>query len=756
MDSETLESIFVQRHALLKQSVQWVEESLFTHQKKHLLFIGPRGSGKTHLITMIINRLKTTRDPKELVIVWLGEDDVIMNFTGFALAVINQMALNYPARFNNNCLDALAVNKSDDIGNIIFNDIQKQVGDAKLLIVKENMSDVFAGLKDIGQKQLRAYLQEHDYISLLCSSQKLFNGVSSRSSAFWGFFDIHHLTPLSVEEAMMLMKNIAQLKQDNELVEFLDSDQGYYRVRALHYLAGGNHRLYIELASFLTKASLDSLVDAITQLADHLTPYFQERIRSLSPQQAGIIQKLCKLSSAVQVKVLAKSLFIDERSVASQLKELKDMGYVISHKRGRSSYYEIAEPLLRLSLEVKNNHGKPLRIIASLFRAWFSDNELQEIARQGDELLRSYCKTALEHEDILNYLQTNIRDDLVNSFDQHDYRETVQKANQLLSIPNNSEENKLIALAKRSMAYWFLNEYMLAVSDIDEIIKLTGNRDEVEHQIVLALSFIRCMIYTKLGDSEKEFQYLNEFINLPQNSGPFLDLAIFMRSWHLFRRGYIELSLKDLNALINSASLETKLLNKSLFNRSQVYEFLGDYDNALNDLNKIDYAVLSSEDAGLTLMATAEVQYLSLNITEARNALEKAFEVYGVESIVSNDGSFLQAIAKLGFDSWPDEINFLLSLYNKYDALVILASSLIKSIEIFTQNKLMNIALQKWASLWAVASKNYPEMELAVAALVATAAALEVGNDSPLFMLPKEIRGLVLPMLAGVLPESVS
>ncbi len=377
MSEETLEKMFVQRQQLLKQSVAAVEESLTSDKKNHLLFIGPRGCGKTHLITMMINRLKKSPVIDDLIIVWLGEDDVVMNLTNFAVLIINKMASAYPQRFNNDCLDIAKGKSPEDITDIIFADIKRQVGDATLLVVKENMNEVFAGLKDLGQKRLRAYLQENSHISLLGTSQKLFEGVSSRKSAFFGFFDITHLQKLSVDEASQLISNIASIKQDQELVDFLNSSQGNYRIRALHYLAGVNHRLYVELASFLTKSSLDDFVAAITQLADHLTPYFQERIRALSPQQAGIIQKLCELNGAIQVKIIAESLFLDERAVASQLKTLKDMGYVIVHKRGREAYYEIAEPLLRLSLEVKNNHGQPLKIIASLFRAWFSDEELR-------------------------------------------------------------------------------------------------------------------------------------------------------------------------------------------------------------------------------------------------------------------------------------------------------------------------------------------------------------------------------------------
>ncbi|MBR0573870.1 hypothetical protein QJU58_03995 [Pasteurella atlantica] len=669
MSPETLEFIFVQRHKLLEKSVGWIEESLLTDKKNHLLFVGARGSGKTHLITMIINRLKVSKNLDDLVVIWLGEDDVIMSLTSFALAIINKMASTYPIRFNNKCLEEAKGKNPDEVANIILEDIKKQAGHTTLLIVKENMSDVFYGLKDLGQKRLRAYLQENNHISLLGTSQKLFDGVSSRNSAFWGFFDIHHLNSLSVKEASQLISNIAKLNQDDELVDFLNSSQGNYRIRALHYLAGGNHRLYIELANFLTKASLDNFVDAITQLADHLTPYFQERIRSLSPQQGAIIQKLCELNGAIQVKVIAEALFIDERAVASQLQTLKGMGYVIVHKRGRAAYYEIAEPLLRLSLEVKNNHGKPLKIIASLFRAWFSDKELLANRDKGNLLLKEYCQTALEQKEILNYLEFSIYSDLNNN--KKNYNKVIKYLDELLSYSEiiGKEEHKAIALLGRSVAYLENGNKKQALHDVTQLIKTKNISNE---WIIKALQ-LRSIIYLQQENISLCLSDLDKIEN-------FKDIPLDIKYWLIFLK--------------------------------------------------------------------AKIHYSLLDIKNARNSLKKVFLEMDKESenyFVKNEW-ILGAISKLGTNYWKKEIEFLLSLYGKYCFLSYLASELIISIRIFINNETMHSSFRKWAELWREASATYPEMQPAIEALNASVEALAVGNDKPLFVLPKEIRELILPM----------
>ena len=155
---------------------------------------------------------------------------------------------------------------------------------------------------------------------------------------------------------------------------YLDSAEGRYRIRALHHLAGGNHRMYVLLAEFLTKQSLDDLVAAFEGLAEDLTPYFQERVRSLPPQQARIVQCLCNADGAMTVKQIAEDTFIAEGNCSKQLGNLRQRGYVQSQKRGKESFYEMAEPLMRLCLEVKNQRGRPLRLVAKFLRAWFPES----------------------------------------------------------------------------------------------------------------------------------------------------------------------------------------------------------------------------------------------------------------------------------------------------------------------------------------------------------------------------------------------
>src|SRR4051812_10952686 len=75
-DPKDLEFILVQRQQLLQDAVERVRESALTENKHHLLFVGPRGCGKTHFVTLVVNRLSEDDELTDrLRIAWLNEDE---------------------------------------------------------------------------------------------------------------------------------------------------------------------------------------------------------------------------------------------------------------------------------------------------------------------------------------------------------------------------------------------------------------------------------------------------------------------------------------------------------------------------------------------------------------------------------------------------------------------------------------------------------------------------------------------------------
>lgn len=778
---EILEKIFVQRHKLLDKSVQWIEESIVTKKKNHLLFVGSRGSGKTHLISMIINRLKAKEElENKMVLVWLGEDDVITNFLDFVLSILRTMAEG--SEFNLDCLDVAKGKGHNEAVDIILDSIMKQLGNRILLVVKENMSDVFSGLKDDGQKKLRAFLQENKNMVLLTSSQQLFEGVSSRDAAFFGFFDIHHLKPLSVDDAMELIAKVSKLKGDQELYDFVHTSQGRYRVRALHHLAGGNQRLYMNLLEFLTMESLDNLVSALNKLADDLTPYFQERIKSLPPQQGKIVQKLCDIEGALPVKSIAEELFIGERSVSKQLGELKSKNYVLAHKRGKQTYYEIAEPLMRLSLEVKHNHGKPLKMLVLLLRAWFSDKELKiNLFENTGTVFFNYVEEALNMDKtIISNLCEKMGQELLLCVEDGNNKRAIKVASELISSPDKLLYLEDLTLIIRADSYVKENEIELAIEDYMQVIKLDIVDEKQKSSIYTLLSFL----FYKEDKYSEAIQYIKKALNTNINNDVILKL-IRLRVNIYEKIDEVTLSISDYTKLIE---LDKNNIFEFLLKRSHLYAKEYDYKNAQYDItNAIEMPNISDNQKSVSLVMRAiyfldtkkydlaitdllnclliknipdiakinalfilaNLYYIMQKFSKGYDTLSDAFEFRNRNDIqnIVHDYGILNSIIKSGFSNWENEISFLLPLYDKYKVMEYLSENLINTIDIFIHDDILLLHFNRWQELWQKEASDYEFMETPLKVLRVVREALEDKSDKPLFELPKEIRDLVLPLI---------
>lgn len=403
MEPETLEAIFVQREALAQRIVVSIRESVLTQAKHYSLIIGPRGIGKTHFVSLVYHRITAMEDLQDrLAVAWLREEEWgVTSFLDLLLRVLRALRSRGPAVVREPEVEQLYELSPKAAERRAAKLLEEALGGRTLLVIVENLEDVFSGMKAEGQRKLRAHLQEHHSWTILASAQSLFGGVSLQTSPFYGFFRIVHLQQLDLDDAVKLLANIARAEGDEDLAAFISSPHGRARIRAIHHLAGGNPRVYVILSRFLDRTSLDQLVQLFVQAMDDLTPYYQARMQWLSPQQRKIVEYLVDRRGAAPVKEIAQRAFITHQTASGQLKQLRDMGYVQSESMGRESYYELREPLMRFALEMKKQRAEPIRLFVEFLRAWYTGAELRrhlELLEPSRALDRRYLEAALSAE----------------------------------------------------------------------------------------------------------------------------------------------------------------------------------------------------------------------------------------------------------------------------------------------------------------------------------------------------------------------
>ena len=495
MTHEALEKLFVQRHQLARQLVELTSESALTSAKHYTLLIGPRGIGKTHLVSLIYHRLRKLESLKDcLLIAWLREEEWgVTSFVDLVLSILKALQREYsssqllgeqseipppPPLTRGELKDTRLAERIEAIYSspeTAEQDAQallvEIIGTRTLLLLVENLNDIFEGLGEPGQKQFRGFLQQTDRCTMIATAQSLFNGVKLRQFPFHGFFRIRYLEDLRVEDAVQLLANIAQLNGNAELESYIKTPNGRARIQAVHLLAGGNHRIYVVFSKFLTRKSLDELVAPFMGMLDDLTPYYQERMKWLVPQQRKIVEFLSDVRQAVSVAEVSGRCLMVEGMAKSELKELREKGYVSSEDVEGESFYELREPLMRFCLEVKKQRGEPIGLFVEFLRIWYTPKELQQrlelLPDRGQE--REYVLQALREKDDSPLMKVYLKD-YESYFDKDDFVSALQVAEELVAIRGEAQD-----WAKQGRCLRNLERYEEALVSLDKAIELDPN-----------------------------------------------------------------------------------------------------------------------------------------------------------------------------------------------------------------------------------------------------------------------------------------
>jgi tetratricopeptide (TPR) repeat protein len=487
MAPQVLEDILVQRHELAADLVDRIIISITTENKHYPLLIGARGMGKTHLVSIVYNRIKQREDLQDLVMIgWLREEEWgISSWLDLVVRIFRSIGEEYPhteiAATAINNITILQTHSSTEAEVLAESLLAELVGKKTLFLIIENLNDVFDGLGTNGQQRLRSFLQEYKCCTILATTPVLFNGITRRDEAFYGWFTPFHLQPFTHADAIELLTNIATQSGDQELASFLRTPAGSARVRAVHRLAGGNPRGYTLFAQLITKQDLDSLVGAFMKMLDDLMPYYQSRMAMLSPQQRKIVAHLVDNTEAIIVKDIATWCFATPQTVASQLKDLKAKGYVVSSAVGKESYYELTEVLMRLCLEVKKYRGKEVESLVEMIRIWYRPEEMKaqfdRLMLLGNEEHAHYYKHALEDSRPHPMLLACNRD-FQKSLDRGDAKSALQVWKELAHVQNISADRSQL-IADLIVAQKF-DEARGAIRDLLDTEQKSQNSTQVE------------------------------------------------------------------------------------------------------------------------------------------------------------------------------------------------------------------------------------------------------------------------------------
>ena len=344
----------------------------------HSLVVGPRGSGKTHLLLRVAAEVRRDARLSGFYPITFAEESYEVATAGeFWLECLNHLAEQAPEveraglRLSYNDLRITADDRDladRCLGSILdFADRHAK----RLLLIVENLNTLFADASDTDSGwRLRHTLQTEPRIVLFGSATSRFDEIDHPDHALYDLFRVMTLQSLDTEECATLWSALAGQYNANQ------------PIRPLQILTGGNPRLLAVVAGFDKTYSFKNLMANLRDLVDDNTEYFRSHIEGLPPQERRVYLALARLWKPATAKEVASQARVNVNKCSAQLRRLVDRGAVLLEDgaRRRRTYY-VAERMYNIYYLLRRP-GAESHVVDALVRfmaLYYSPNELAHI-----------------------------------------------------------------------------------------------------------------------------------------------------------------------------------------------------------------------------------------------------------------------------------------------------------------------------------------------------------------------------------------
>ena len=370
--AERLRHTSVARRHLLDNAIESLRGSAGRKSKNHLLFIGPRGIGKTHLLSCIEDAVQSDEalGANVVVVRFPEESNRTLSFADFLIGI---------------CEILKDVLEDEPLWSKLYAAVQTEEDDAKvadtlvpaireenrrrgrtLLVMVENLGEILG--RQIRDKNdvaaLRKFLMADNGCLLVATAPLHFDGITDVRQPFYDFFDIQILENLSFEETVEVIRLNLEWDKRKDLLDTLEDMRP--RLQALYRMTGGNPRLTMMLYELIAHESITSVQDQFHLLLDRISPFYQGRLNDLPPGQRALLECLASMRDQEKTPAaIAARMRMSQQETSSLLKRLSDAHYLRAapHPRDRRSrLYTIREGFFDIWLAMNLSRGARKRM----------------------------------------------------------------------------------------------------------------------------------------------------------------------------------------------------------------------------------------------------------------------------------------------------------------------------------------------------------------------------------------------------------
>ena len=359
------------------------------------LYIGPRGIGKTHLLSLLEHSIQTDPDlqTRYTVVRFPEESNRVLSFADLLLGIIEILGQiepesDWPALYRQ-----LHQQEQDvEIIDAILPRLKQYHRRTRrsLIIMLENLDVVLVkqikNSKDI--HRLRSFIMDNPHIIMVATAPVFFPALNDIKHPLYDFFDIETIDGLSRQQTLALIRKNLQWDDKQSLLQHFSELQP--RILALHEMTGGNPRLIMQLYGLIAQDSLLDVKTYFHKLLDGITPFYQDRIKDLPPQERALLETLALMRDPLEFRTprnIAKRLRKSVQLTSTLLKRMTDAGYLSVSRHPddkRSRLYRIKEGFFDIWLAMNESRGQRryLPYLVEFFQRWYVDQQERETKRR--------------------------------------------------------------------------------------------------------------------------------------------------------------------------------------------------------------------------------------------------------------------------------------------------------------------------------------------------------------------------------------
>lgn len=391
---ERLRQTSVGREHLLDNALESVCGSLGRRSKHHMLFIGPRGIGKTHLLSRVEDAIQSDEalSTQSVVVRFPEESNQTLSFADFLIGlcrILKDVLEDEPIwaeLFN-------AVETDEDDNKVIdtlvpaIREQNRQCG-RTLVVMLENLGEIFT--RQIRNKDdiasLRKFLMADNGCLLMATAPLHFHGITDIKQPFYDFFDIQILENLTFDETVEVIRRNLDWDGRTGILGSLNDMRP--RLQALYRMTGGNPRLIMMLYELIAHESVTQVQDQFHLLLDRISPFYQSRLNDLPPSQRALLECLARMRDQDKTPAtIAARMRMSQQETSSLLKRLSDAHYLCAAENPedkRSRLYRIREGFfdIWLAMNLSRTSRKRLPYLLELFSLLYPSLEAREEKRR--------------------------------------------------------------------------------------------------------------------------------------------------------------------------------------------------------------------------------------------------------------------------------------------------------------------------------------------------------------------------------------